>query len=270
MELKPLRCPSCGANLSIPDNAATFFCSYCGTEVVHDKKYIEVSGEVSVKGMVTVDSLLDRAYLFLEDGDFSSAKQYCERVLDIQPKTSKAYIGQLLCLLRLKSIDSLAKSNKSLKTYDLFNKALRFATPDESAMLCGYQEQVEGRLNAQRQEYEGKIRSSEGRISGLETQLALEKKEYYKATAKKALWIILIILSSLGAAFFTIGVLAAGPAFLIGVAPFVALLVLFIRKLKKANTHILSYEQSSSALKNETTLLEQTREQYKQWQDLIQ
>lgn len=37
--------------------------------------------------------LLKRAFIFLEDGDWSSADEYCEKVLDLDPENAQAYLG---------------------------------------------------------------------------------------------------------------------------------------------------------------------------------
>jgi hypothetical protein len=45
---------------------------------------------------VTEDSLLRRVEVFLEDGDFSRADEYCERVLDMNVENGYAYLFKLL------------------------------------------------------------------------------------------------------------------------------------------------------------------------------
>ena len=34
--------------------------------------------------------------MFLEDGDWNSANEYCEKVLDMDPEDPSAYLGKLL------------------------------------------------------------------------------------------------------------------------------------------------------------------------------
>ena len=50
----------------------------------------------SITGNVTVDTLLERAYILLKDGNFREADTYFDRVLDRSPKESTAYWGKLL------------------------------------------------------------------------------------------------------------------------------------------------------------------------------
>jgi len=54
-----------------------------------------------------VQSLLKRANIFLEDGDFAHADEYFERVLDADPECADAYWGKMLASLHLKSDDEV-------------------------------------------------------------------------------------------------------------------------------------------------------------------
>ena len=45
---------------------------------------------------VNIAPLLERALMFLEDGEFDSADEYCEKVLDQDPKCARAYLGKLM------------------------------------------------------------------------------------------------------------------------------------------------------------------------------
>jgi len=90
-------CPKCGGNLDILEGIDEFYCKYCGTKIVQDIDHLEVSGEVAVKGIADEDSLLERAFIFIEDGNFQRALKYIERVLDIEPTYAKAYIAMFMC-----------------------------------------------------------------------------------------------------------------------------------------------------------------------------
>ncbi len=68
-----------------------------------------------------VAPLLERAFIFLEDGEWEKADGYCEKVLDIEPKHAQAYLGKLLADLKcknkedLKNLKSVFNSNKNYK-----------------------------------------------------------------------------------------------------------------------------------------------------------
>ena len=58
----------------------------------------------------TVSSLLKRADMFLSDCDWDSARQYYDRVLDINPECAEAYAGHLCSMIQAPSISSMGTS----------------------------------------------------------------------------------------------------------------------------------------------------------------
>ena len=52
--------------------------------------------------------LLERASMYLEDGNFESADIYCEKVLDKDPKNAKAYLYKVLASLKLANAEKLS------------------------------------------------------------------------------------------------------------------------------------------------------------------
>ena len=136
-----LTCPNCGAAIELSDDRQYGFCTYCGTKVIQDKVIVEHRGKVSVSGVADVQALLDRATLFLEDNQFDKASEYCERVLDIDPKNADAYTAKLMSQTHCDRIDKLSKSEKPLDKFNSYNKAVRFASPDMKAALVAYKDQ---------------------------------------------------------------------------------------------------------------------------------
>ena len=74
-----------------------------------------------------VAPLLKRAYLFLEDGDWKSADEYCEKVLDLDPENAVAYLGKLLSELRVKKQETLKDQAEPFDHSNNYQKAVRFA-----------------------------------------------------------------------------------------------------------------------------------------------
>ena len=83
----------------------------------------------------TVDSLLDRAWMFLEDEDYQKAREYFERVLDIDPRNSRAYLGNVLATLHLPSVAALDTVIVRLDTFKDFDRAMCFANEAEQLEL---------------------------------------------------------------------------------------------------------------------------------------
>ena len=52
-----------------------------------------------------VDPLLKRVEMFLEDDDFASAAEYCEKALDILPECSKAYLYLVMARYKYKTVE---------------------------------------------------------------------------------------------------------------------------------------------------------------------
>ncbi len=84
-----------------------------------------------------VAPLLKRAFMFLEDGDWASANEYCEKVLDQDPENAEAYLGKLMAELRCRQRGSLRQQPKAFDGSNNYKKALRFADEALKAELTG-------------------------------------------------------------------------------------------------------------------------------------
>lgn len=85
-----------------------------------------------------LQTLLKRADLLLEDGNWNSATQYYEKVLDIEPESAKAYIGLLLSSLKISSEKDLECSNVGFDNNKLYQRALQFADTEYKEVLMQY------------------------------------------------------------------------------------------------------------------------------------
>ena len=74
--------------------------------------------------------LLERAFMFLEDGDWDKPDIYCESVLDQNPKCAEAYLGKLMAEVKIRKKEDLSKAKEPLDQSDNYRKVMRFA--DES------------------------------------------------------------------------------------------------------------------------------------------
>lgn len=71
-------------------------------------------------------ALLKRAYMFLEDGEWAQAKEYCERVLDADPENAEAYLGELMAEIHVRRRYSLKDAAEPFDGRDKCVKACRF------------------------------------------------------------------------------------------------------------------------------------------------
>lgn len=86
----------------------------------------------------SLQSLIKRAWLFLEDGDFASVNAYCEKVLDADPEYSEAYFLKLLAQTESRNIKQLLRYPYPIRGNANFQKAVRFANPEQRQVLEGY------------------------------------------------------------------------------------------------------------------------------------
>ncbi len=90
-------------------------------------------------------SLLKRAFIFLEDGDWNSANEYCEKVLDIDPENASAYLGKLMAELQVKKQEALKNYGRPFDNSNNYQKAVRFADEKLKTELTGYIEHINTR-----------------------------------------------------------------------------------------------------------------------------
>ena len=132
-----LKCKECGREFADGE----LFCSEDGSRLIKKPESIPES-QVQPVPLTTTDALLERVAIFLEDGEWERADEYCERVLDIDPKNAKAYIGKLCAELKIKDEADLANHTKPVDNLSHYKKALRFADTGYRVKLEGYNQAI--------------------------------------------------------------------------------------------------------------------------------
>ena len=101
----------------------------------------QVAAPAQAAGGPTVDSLLKRGQMFLEDGDWDSANEYFDKVLDIDPECGEAYAGKFCAGRQYRKIAELARDSKKIsgEASRLWERAMKFAPPALKSELEGYQ-----------------------------------------------------------------------------------------------------------------------------------
>lgn len=84
------------------------------------------------------EPLLERAFMFLEDGNWTDADSYCEKVLDLNPKCAEAYLGKLMAELRVRKKEKLADCADPFNGKNNYQKILRFGSDELISTLGGY------------------------------------------------------------------------------------------------------------------------------------
>lgn len=133
-----------------------------------------------VESLVGVETgaLVRRAFIFLEDGEFARADQYLEQALTQDPENSRAYLGKLMVELGARTPEALADA-PLFEQSRLFQRALKFAADEERAVLNGYVEARNRRLERLREErqaeLEGRYKRAQALSASAETQEDLDE-----------------------------------------------------------------------------------------------
>ena len=138
--MKALTCEMCGST-NLIKSEGVFVCQHCGTKYsVEEAKKMMVEGTVSVKGTVVVDNSAQlENYLVMainasQAGNYSEAESYCNKIIEIDPKHSRAW--------QLKGTSAGWQSTlanlRLEECMHCFDNALEFATEDETETIKEY------------------------------------------------------------------------------------------------------------------------------------
>ena len=98
----------------------------------------EPKATVVTPATANTETLLKRVFMFLEDGDWDSADEYCEKVLDIDPENGKAYLGKLMAELHAKRKRDLVNCEEPFDNNKNYQKVVRFCDAVLISELKGY------------------------------------------------------------------------------------------------------------------------------------
>lgn len=185
------KCPECGGILAVDNDQKAAICQFCGKPYIVEEavnNYItynvtnNVTNQNFGEGAVvhiheegtkdSVSALLERAFMFLEDGDWKSVDNYCEKALDLEPRCAEAYLGKLLADLELNREAQLAHVKVNFGHNKNYLKIIQFGDDALKTRLKGYLEKVKVRLNIQ-----GQIESA--------TKAEIREKELAEQEAKR-------------------------------------------------------------------------------------
>ena len=88
---------------------------------------------------VQIAPLLKRAFMIIEDGEFNRADELLETVLNNDPENARAYLGKLMCNLKVRSDEKLVtKFTFAVSKNPNYRKACRFADEELKKQLDDY------------------------------------------------------------------------------------------------------------------------------------
>ncbi|MBE6783018.1 MAG: hypothetical protein E7536_03305 [Ruminococcaceae bacterium] len=185
-------CKKCGKVMEVYDDAKFITCDGCfTTQPVNENG--EVKQEEAANASVNTQAFIERAFLFLEDGEWEKADEYSEKVLDVEPKNAQAYLVKLMSDLKVRKREYLKDYPNHFVVNNNYQKILRFG---DEAIIMEMKEAVdsiEERFQQQRAAAENyRIQQEELRLqqereaAELRAQQAKAAEEYRQQQAKIA------------------------------------------------------------------------------------
>lgn len=99
MNLVSAMCPNCGAKLELDENMEKGFCMYCGSQIIVQdavQKYkIEISGKVSVEGILSAEDLAKNGETLINIGNFQQAYDTFEELSVKYPDDYRGWWGMV-------------------------------------------------------------------------------------------------------------------------------------------------------------------------------
>jgi len=138
-----ITCDICGGTLSMDASGEFATCDSCGMKHTKDRVKAKAQaniGTVAVSNIASLESLMKRGHLALEDSEWKQADEYFDRVLDINPEYASAYMGKLCAEAKVKREELLVDSEVRISKLNSFIKAIRFAITDSQVKLKEYDE----------------------------------------------------------------------------------------------------------------------------------
>ena len=102
----------------------------------------------------SVTPLLKRIFLFLEDGEFDRADEFCEKVLNLDPENGEAYLGKLMVELKVGKREQLKDQRVPFDGNKTYQKALRFGNEKLRAELTGAVGSIKKRIAEEKRQAE--------------------------------------------------------------------------------------------------------------------
>lgn len=148
---------------------------YTGDDTEKASPSVAVAAK-SINTSASAESLLKRAFIFLEDEEWETADAYCEACLDKDPELAEAYLGKLMAELHVKTQTGLKDLAKPFDDNANYKKTVRFGNDELKNTLCKYLELIHNRNEAARKDdilYRAKSKMAGNTISQCQEAISL-------------------------------------------------------------------------------------------------
>ncbi len=93
------------------------------------------NGFAQISPGIDISALKKRIHVFLDNRDFKSANEYCDKVLDVLPEDGETYALKLCSEVGVDSFDKLQESKYSFESSSSYSNAIRFSDEQLKDML---------------------------------------------------------------------------------------------------------------------------------------
>ncbi len=144
-------CTQCGATIEVDNSKETAFCPYCGTKFITETAINNYSVQnatvqhvdnINIYHGKTAESITERAFIALSDGEFEQANNNFLEALNIDPHNWSAYWGLVLCDRRCLNAKEAKQLRTSLYNDKNFVHALEYAPDDEQKWLRSVENEI--------------------------------------------------------------------------------------------------------------------------------
>ncbi len=105
---------------------------------VDNNSVVTKETEVKIINNTNATPLLRRAFIFLEDGEWDKADDFCEQVLNLEPENAQAYLGKLMAELKVRKKEELRDCEQPFDTENNYLKVVRFGDDTLKSELAEY------------------------------------------------------------------------------------------------------------------------------------
>ncbi len=125
------KCPSCGASIEVNENEKRTMCNYCQSTIVVDeaiqKLQLELSGEVSVKNIPKLESMLTVAKRHYDNDEYDEAYEQYSSALLLDPNNPLIVLRKGIC----KSLSTSYPKLEQASAVKGFLEAMRLESIEE-------------------------------------------------------------------------------------------------------------------------------------------
>ena len=118
-------------------------------KVLHPEQTVILTTQYTMTQNTTdfdTDPLLKRIELFLEDGEFDRADDFCEQVLNHDPMNADAYLYKLMIENQCTTKESLSSLDHSIKDSKNYSKVIRFGNEEQKEFLSKAEDDIQALL----------------------------------------------------------------------------------------------------------------------------